>query len=99
MLHYTRLRAYQLGTEGASFSISVFNHFTLVEARINEKNWPGIKWELDNLKKKTIDVLHITSWDEDHCSYDELFWILNNLKPSTVECPSYAPHTDNGKNA
>ena len=97
MLHNTRLRAYQLGTEGASFSISVFDHFTLVEARINEKNWPGIKWEMNTLKKKTIDVLHITSWDQDHCSYDELLWILNNLKPSTVECPSYAPHTDNGK--
>lgn len=97
MLHYTRLRAYQLGTEGSSFSISVLGHLTLVEARINEKNWPGIKWELENLGKKSIDVLHITSWDQDHCDYDELLWILNNLSPSVVECPSYAPHTDNGK--
>lgn len=97
MLHYTRLRAYQLGSEGASFSISVFEHFTLVEARINKYNWPGIKWELDRMGKKSIDVLHITSWDQDHCSYDELLWILKNLSPSVVECPSYEPHTDNGK--
>lgn len=99
MLHYTRLRAYQLGTKGASFSISVSGHFTLVEARINELNWPGIRWELEQMKKKSIDVLHITSWDQDHCDYNELYWILLNLRPSIVECPSYNPHTDNGKNS
>lgn len=97
MLHYTRLRAYQLGTEGASFSISVNDHFTLVEARYNERNVPGIQWELQLLKKKSIDTLHITSWDEDHCEYNQLLTILKVLKPSVVECPGYAPHTDNGK--
>lgn len=99
MLHYTRLRAYQLGSEGASFSISVNDHFTLVEARYNENNAPGIQWELQILNKKSIDTLHITSWDQDHCNYDELLWILKYLSPSVVECPSYAPHTDNGKNS
>lgn len=96
MNHYTRLRAYQLGNKGASFSISVDNHFTLVEARYNDKNSPGIKWELNNLGKKSIDVLHITSWDEDHCRYSELLAILQHLRPALVECPGYAPHTDNG---
>lgn len=98
MNHYTRLRAYQLGNKGASFSISVDNHFTLVEARYNDKNSPGIRWELNNLGKKSIDVLHITSWDEDHCRYSELLAILQQLRPALVECPGYAPHTDNGKN-
>ncbi len=96
MLHYTRLRAYQLGSEGASFSISVNDHFTLVEARYNEKNAPSIQWELQLLNKKSIDTLHITSWDEDHCEYNQLLSILKELKPSIVECPGYAPHTDNG---
>ena len=98
-LYYTRLRAYQLGNEGASFSISVNGHFTLVEARCNEKNLPGIRWELSNIGKKYIDTLHITSWDKDHCNYNELSYILRYLIPDVVECPSYEPRTETGKNS
>ena len=36
MKHYTRFRAYQLPNKGSSFSLSVDNHFTLIEARYNE---------------------------------------------------------------
>lgn len=53
---------------------------------------------MNNLGRKSIDVLHITSWDEDHCRYSELLAILQQLRPALVECSGYAPHTDNGKN-
>jgi competence protein ComEC len=48
---------------------------------------------------RTIDRLHITSWDEDHCQFEELKLILNRLQPKRVDYPGYPPHTDNGKNS
>ena len=93
----TRFRAYQLGTAGSSFSYSVDNHFTLIEARINDVNGPNIIQEMKDCGCSTIDCLHITSWDQDHCSLGELELILNLLKPQRVEYPGYVPHTDSGK--
>lgn len=97
MKHYTRFRAYQLGEKGASFSLSVDKQFTLIEARYNEVNKLHIKWEMKLLGISTIGLLHITSWDEDHCKLSELNNILTDLKPSRIECPAYKPHTENGK--
>ena len=97
MRHYTRFRAYQLSSAGSSMSISVENHFTLIEARYNDDNKKHILWELNLLDKTNIDVLHITSWDEDHCNANELRSILNELKPQLIEYPDYSPHTDSGK--
>lgn len=97
MTHYTRFRAYQLSSAGSSMSISVEKHFTLIEARYNDDNKKHILWELNLLRKTDIDVLHITSWDEDHCNYNELSSILKELKPRAIEYPDYAPHTDSGK--
>lgn len=97
MKHYTRFRAYQLSDIGSSYSLSVDNHFTLIEARLNKTNGEHILYELRHLGKETIDVLHITSWDEDHCKEEELKLILEYLKPSIVEYPSYLPDSDSGK--
>lgn len=97
MKHYTRFRAYQLPNKGSSFSLSVDNHFTLIEARYNEMNKEHIRWELNLLKLKWINVLHITSWDEDHCNYSELCALLRELLPTYIEYPSETPTTDNGK--
>lgn len=99
MKHYTRFRAYQLGTSGASFSLSVDSHFTLIEARYNKSNAPHIKWEMNKCGISRIDVLHITSWDLDHCSNAEIDALLQDLNPQKIEMPSYAPHTDNAKSA
>lgn len=99
MKHYTRFRAYQLGTSGASFSLSVDSHFTLIEARYNDSNSPHIKWEMKLCGISRIDVLHITSWDLDHCSNAEIDTLLKELNPKRIEMPSYAPHTDNAKSA
>ena len=93
----TRFRAYQLGNAGSSFSYSVDNHFTLIEARMNEVNGPNIIQEMKNCGCSTIDCLHITSWDQDHCSFGELESILKYLKPQRIEYPGYTPHTDSGK--
>ena len=93
----TRFRAYQLGTPGSSFSYSVDDHFTLIEARLTAMSMRGVSAELKLLNKHDIDCLHITSWDQDHCDYEELTLILKYLKPQRVEYPGYTPHTDNAK--
>lgn len=97
MKHFTRFRAYQLGEEGSSFSLAVDNHFTLIEAKITDTNRANIIKELELFKKSKIDVLHITSWDTDHCDNSSLEYILKDLKPSVIEYPSYIPDTDTGK--
>lgn len=96
MKHYTRFRAYQLGEKGASFSLSVDQYFVLIEARYNEINKPHIKFEMEQSGVSRINVLHITSWDDDHCKSTELEDIIKDLKPYVIECPGYAPHTIKG---
>ncbi|MFQ2074746.1 ComEC/Rec2 family competence protein [Aeromonas veronii] len=95
----TRFRAYQLGSKGSSFSYFSENNFTLVEARLNDMNEPSLDEELGICNKKSIDCLHITSWDQDHCSCGDLEKILEKYTPSKIEYPGYSPHTDNGINA
>ena len=77
--------------------MSVEKNFTLIEARYNETNAPHIHWELDNLGIQYIDTLHITSWDKDHCNFDELCQILDELVPTNIEFPSEMPTTENGQ--
>ncbi|WP_287027122.1 hypothetical protein [Herbaspirillum sp.] len=94
----TRFRAYQLGEAGASSSYFADNNFTLIEARRTEAlSHKNLMAEMEICKKKTIDTLHITSWDRDHCNPPDLKWILANLHPTTVEYPGYAPHTPTGE--
>lgn len=94
----TRFRAYQLGQAGSSFSYYAGGHFTLIEAVITDTNNPQLQNELEICGKTTIDTLHITSWDQDHCSISGLNWILENLLPQKIEYPGYEPdHSDNGK--
>lgn len=93
----TRFRAYQIGQAGSSFSYFADGHFTLIEAVITDVNRPHVVEELKICGKNTIDTLHITSWDQDHCAESGLAWILENLAPSKIEYPGYAPHTECGK--
>jgi competence protein ComEC len=95
---FTRFRAYQLGEKGSSFSFFAKDHFTLIEARITDKNEPRLRQELAYCGRSYIDCLHITSWDNDHCGEQDLEWILSNLAPRKIEYPGYDPHTDCGKN-
>lgn len=94
---YTRFRAYQLGEKGASFSLSVDNDFTLIEARFNSVNCMNVIDEMRKVGAQRISLLHITSWDEDHCKPDELRLILARLKPQRIQYPGYMPDTDCGK--
>lgn len=95
----TRFRAYQLGTKGSSFTYSVGNHITLIEARFNDTNKSNVIAEVKRIGESRIDCLHITSWDEDHCNYSELQEILRVLKPYRIEYPWYTPDTENGLNS
>ena len=83
----TRFRAYQLGQAGSSFSYYADGRFTLIEGIITDKNHQTLSDELKICGKKTIDTLHITSWDNDHCSKSALDWILENLTPKRIEYP------------
>jgi|JRYF01.1.fsa_nt_gb competence protein ComEC len=92
----TRFRAYQLGEPGSSFSYFADGHFTLIEAMVTELSRPRLLAELAQCGRRTIDTLHITSWDLDHCKPSSLEWILAHLTPTRVEQPGYAPHTECG---
>lgn len=96
---YTRFRAYQLGTEGSSFSYFDGSHFTLIEARLTEKSKASVEEEVMACSVSHIDCLHITSWDNDHCSPSELDTIFETYQPRTIEYPGYPPHTDTAKEA
>jgi len=86
---HTRFRAYQLKTKGSSFSYWDGSRFILGEARYNEDNKKSIFHELKQCGKQSIDVLHITSWDSDHCAANDLKDILIELKPKIIEYPGY----------
>lgn len=89
----TRFRAYQLGRAGSLFSYFADDHFTLIESMATEMSKPRIREELAICGKKSIDTLHITSWDDDHCNESGLDWVLQNLAPVKIEYPGYVPHT------
>lgn len=93
----TRFRAYKLGQAGSSFSYFAEDHFTLGEAVVTDANRPQILAEMRICGKSAIDTLHITSWDQDHCSESGLKWILETLTPRKIEYPGYLPSTDCGK--
>jgi competence protein ComEC len=90
----TRFRAYQLGQAGASYSYFDGQHFTLVKGMATDVNIKQVFPELEECGRTSIDTLHITSWDNDHCSASGLEWILRTLKPTRIEYPGYPPHTD-----
>lgn len=93
----TRFRAYQLGSAGSSFSYFDGSEFTLIEARYNDVNSSRISEELKACGKKSINTLHITSWDNDHCAPNDLEQILTQLRPKKIEYPGYKPHTESGE--
>lgn len=93
----TRFRAYQLGDKGSSFSYTVDDNFTLIEARFNATNAPSICHEMKITGASNLANLHITGWDKDHCSESELPAILEYLKPEKIQYPGYEPDTDCGK--
>lgn len=93
----TKFRAFQLETDGSLFSFFKPNNYTLIEARIPKGGLGILQADLKFHNKQCVDVLHITSWDNDHCNYDDLVQILNHLRPSVIEIPHYIPDSDNGK--
>lgn len=78
-MNVTSFRGYQLGSKGSSFSYCNGKIFTLIEARLTEQQEKSIREELRYFNKKNIDTLHITSWDQDHCNFEELKSILKKV--------------------
>jgi len=93
----TKFRAFQLDSPGSLFSYYKPDEYTLIEARIPHK---GIETLWEDLKlhgKEFIDTLHITSWDTDHCNFDDLTQIINRLRPQRIEIPCYIPESEDAK--
>ena len=95
----TRFRAYQLGSAGSSFSYFDGSNFTLIEARLTDGNQESIDQELKECGINRIHTLHITSWDQDHCSPKQLEEIIEKYSPIKIEYPGYSPHTQCGKDS
>ncbi|MBK9764928.1 MAG: hypothetical protein IPO87_16655 [Flavobacteriales bacterium] len=67
-----KFRAFKLNTPGSLCSVYKDGNYTLIEARIPVG---GINALIEDLKvhgKEKLDVLHITSWDVDHCDRSSL---------------------------
>jgi competence protein ComEC len=92
----TRFRAYQLDSAGSSFSYCSGNDFVLIEGRYCDKNEDSINREMRECGVDRISTLHMTSWDQDHCSPSQLKKIIENLKPIKIQYPGYEPHTNSG---
>jgi competence protein ComEC len=97
--NFTRFRAYQLGSAGSSFSYFADGNFTLLEGRLTDVSRLTLVREMTNCNVQAIDLLHITSWDADHCRSSELKDLLELTRPLKLELPGYAPHSDNGKDS
>ena len=93
----TRFRAYQLGNAGSAFSYFAGNHFTVIEARITEMSRASLIGEMKDCGVQNADVLHLTSWDTDHCAPSELEELLSLTSPSRIEYPGYEPKSDSAK--
>lgn len=70
---------------------------TLIEARYTDVNRESIELELKACGVDKISTLHITSWDQDHCSPKQLQEIVEKFQPTKIEYPGYSPHTDSGE--
>jgi competence protein ComEC len=93
----TRFRAFQLDSPGSLFCYYKPGEYTLIEARVPKGGIDVLKEDLEALGLTKIGILHITSWDDDHCNYDNLTQILNHLRPTLIELPSYEPTSETGK--
>jgi competence protein ComEC len=93
----TRFRAYQLGTSGSSFSYFAGGHFTVLEGRMTTVSRRALISEMGKCGAQNADVLHITSWDSDHCSASELPDLLQLIRPSKLELPGYEPFSESAR--
>lgn len=96
-MYQTKFKAFQLDTDGSLFSFYKQNHYTLLEARLPKGGIEVLATDIKEHNKTTIDTLHITSWDEDHCHFEDLTQILNRFRPAHIEVPHYKPDSENGQ--
>ena len=97
MNYLSKFRAYQLDSPGSLFSYYKHNVYTLIEARIPKGGIQVLINDMAYHEKDRLDTLHITSWDADHCTYNDLVSIINHLRPEIIEIPEYETDTNEGK--
>jgi competence protein ComEC len=96
MSYLSKFRAFQLDSPGSLFSYYKNDSYTLIEARLPKGGINVLLGDLAHHNKDRADVLHITSWDADHCTYDDLVQILNHLRPNLIQIPPYETETKDG---
>jgi competence protein ComEC len=92
-----KFRAFKLDTPGSLCSVYKDGTYTLIEARLPIGGIDILIQDIKFHNKEQLDVLHITSWDVDHCDQIELRQILDKLRPARIEIPGYVPDSDEGK--
>jgi competence protein ComEC len=92
-----KFRAFKLDTPGSLCSVYMDGRYTLIEARLPIGGVDVLMQDMKHHGKETVDVLHITSWDTDHCSMIDLDQILNKLRPGRIEVPGYEPESEEGR--
>jgi competence protein ComEC len=97
MQYLTKFRAFQLDTPGSLFSYYKPDEYILIEARLPKGGIDVLISDLAHHDKSFVDVLHITSWDADHCTFNDLVQIINKLRPQKIEVPDYDPESEDGK--
>jgi len=97
MSYLSKFTAFQLDSPGSLFSFYKEDFYYLIEARLPKGGIDELLTDMAYHNKTTIDVLHITSWDADHCTYDDLIQIINKLRPSRIEVPDYLASSEDGK--
>jgi competence protein ComEC len=93
----TKFTAFQLDSPGSLFSYYKQDTYCLIEARLPKGGMDALLADMAHHNKSRIDVLHITSWDSDHCTFNDLVPILNQLRPNKIEVPDYYPASNDGE--
>jgi len=70
---------------------------TILEGRLTELSRPSLIDEMKCCGVEVANVLHITSWDSDHCQPKELRELLDLTRPRLIECPGYPPISARGR--
>lgn len=93
----TKFRAFQLEGEGSLFSFYKNGIYTLIEARLPQGGIEVLVRDLKIHNMEQADLLHITSFDNDHCNSTDLIQIINHLRPRIIEVPDYFPDSIDGQ--
>lgn len=93
---YTRFRVFNMGENAISMLYAADSSIKLIEARYNDNNKKKIQMEMEMAGCRSVDSLHISSWNESRCIASELKNLLIDTNPTVIEIPAAEPKDENG---